>query len=756
MMVILLWWGIAPDVVAKSRTQVQQSRPRIAVVLAGGGAKGAAHIGVLKALEELRVPIDYITGTSMGAYIGGFYATGIPAQQLHDEVMRVDWNQGYRDRVDRSLRRVRDKEFEDRYQLNTDLGIRWIEIRAPKGVIQGQNMLRLLRETVGNLPRIPSFAQLPIPYRAVATDIVNLKPVELKSGSLIDAMMASMSVPGALPPYEVDGQLLVDGGVTDNMPVDVARKMGADTVIAVDISTDYKQQTDFTDFLTVTDQLSNYLVRQSTQRQADSLTPHDIYLKPDVGQMETTEFDRMADAYQKGYQAVMDQRQAFAALSLPEEDYQRYVAQKRQKAAQLQAEKQWVFARIELENQTHYRDSVLKQLLAIPAEAQVSQEEIEARIEALYALDRFELIRYRIESQDKQDILVVSVREKSWGPNYVNFHFALEDDFASQSLYSVGVSTNFTGLNSLGSEVRVDMEMGSNRKIFAEYYAPITQDQKVFSTLSVNYRKDDLNVPQSGFENIGLGASKDYLPATYTVTEGEVALGYQYRLWDEFKFGLRFGDGDASYSTLPSYGDMDFERRGVFARYRVDTLDSYTLPNHGFFLNLDYLVSDDQVAFSGALDQDDYHTTVYEYSITLKGATQYGRHTLIGNAEYGEVKSSESIAPISPKTIGGLLNLSGIPRDSLLGQNKAFTSLVYRYRWFDNDFGLFTSPVYLGVSLEYGGVWSDPSVNLRNAPLYHAGSLFAGIDSPLGPVMVGYGRTQQNYDSVYVSVGYAF
>ncbi len=200
---------------AYAQTQADKSapRPKVAVVLAGGGAKGAAHIGVLKALEEMKIPVDIITGTSMGAYVGGLYAIGMSAGEIESFIYSVDWNNGYRDRVDRSQRRVRDKEYEDRYQINTDLGLRFGEIRAPTGVVQGQNMLRILRETTGNLGRFDSFDQLAIPYRSVATDILELEEVVIDNGYLVDAMMASMSVPGALPPYELNGHLLVDGGV---------------------------------------------------------------------------------------------------------------------------------------------------------------------------------------------------------------------------------------------------------------------------------------------------------------------------------------------------------------------------------------------------------------------------------------------------------------------------------------------------------------------------------------------------------------
>jgi NTE family protein len=583
-----------------------------------------------------------------------------------------------------------------------------------------------------------------------------MKPVVLDRGLLVDAMMASMSVPGVLPPYKLGNQLLVDGGVTDNMPVDVAREMGADHIIAVDISTDYKTEQDFTNVWAVADQLSNYLVRQSTQRAAETLTAKDIYLKPDIGDMDTADFDLMEHAYQKGYQAVMAQRSQFAKFALSPAEYRQYQLQKQQHLKAFQHPEQWVFDRVELDNHSHYSDDVLKQLLDISPGQKMTREEIEARIDTLYAQDRFERIQYRIEKRKKQQVLVVSVQEKSWGPNYVNFHFGLEDDFHTQSQYSLGVSVNFTDLDSKGSELRLDMETGSDRKVYAQLYSPLTDDQKLFSTASLSYTKYERNIPQKGFKDTSLSATKDYVPVYYQEFSGELALGYQYRLWDEFTLGIRASDGKAGLSTIESAGTADYDRLGFFGRYRLDSLDSYSLPNSGYFLNLDYLLSHDRVASEAGGLTDSYDETVYEYSLRAIGATSFGRHTLVANAEYSAVKSKQSIAPIVPRAIGGLLHLSGIPRNSLIGENEAFTSLVYRYRWFDNDFGLFTSPVYLGASIEYGGVWSDKSIHLNNAPLYVAGSVFAGIDSPVGPVMLGYGRTEQDYDSYYLSVGYVF
>jgi len=755
-LLLCLFGSVASNAMAQTESQ-PESREKVAVVLAGGGAKGAAHIGVLKALEELRVPVDVITGTSMGSYVGGLYATGMSADEIESFIETVDWNSGYRDRVDRSQRKVQDKEYEDRYQLTTDLGLRWGEVRASRGIVQGQGMLKLLRETTGNLPPFASFDDLAIPYRSVATDIIELKPVVIGEGYLVDAMMASMSVPGALPPYQLNGKMLVDGGVTNNMPVDVAHDLGADVVIAVDIGTEYKDEEDFTTFLTVADQLSNYLVRSTTARQAELLTDKDFFLRPDVGDMETTEFDRMPEAFEKGYQAVMARKEQLQKLSLSSADYQHYIEHKQDVRRDLRYGDEITVEKVVINNHTHYSDTLLENRLELEAGQRYTLKQVEQSVQDLYALDRFELVTYRYDEIDGQDALIVDVNEKSWGPNYLNFRFFLEDDFSTDSQYSIGMSTNFTNLNSHGAELRTNFEIGTDKLIEAELYSPFFSSQKTFTTLALTYSNEKRNAPLSGFDDTTLEATKNYAPISYTEWVAQWALGYQDTLWRRFMAGVRYTDGKGELSSVPSFGDVAFERLGGFANYRIDTLDNYSLPRSGFYLDLNYLVSHDKsVGDTIFVEEQRDEDTSYELGAKMIAAHTFSRHTLVANIDLGFVESKNSSVPIDPEEIGGFLNLSGIPRNSLIGQNKVFGSLVYRYRWFDNDFGLFSSPFYIGASLEYGGVWSDPDIKLPDAPLYTAGSVFAGVDSPIGPVMFAYGRTEQNYDSFYLIIGTTF
>lgn len=583
---------IATPSVAQVKNEDTPTRPKVAVVLAGGGAKGAAHIGVLKALEEMHIPVDIITGTSMGAYVGGLYATGMSADEIESFIYSVDWNSGYRDRVDRSQRRVRDKEYEDRYQITTDLGLRFGEVRAPTGVVQGQNMLRVLRETTGNLGRFDSFDELAIPYRSVATDILELDEVVIGNGYLVDAMMASMSVPGALPPYKLNGHMLVDGGVVNNMPVDVARAMGADVVIAVDISTDYKTEDDFTGLFTVADQLSNYLVRRSTQQQVETLQEHDVYIRPNVGQMETVEFDKMPWAFQSGYDITKEMESKLAGLRLSNTEYQKYIDHKQEVRKKLVYGDDRVVDEIVIVNNTHYSDVLLTNRLELETGRKIETAEIEKAVENLYALDRFELITYHFEEVDGSNLLVFDVNEKSWGPNYLNFRFFLEDDFDTDSQYGIGMSTNFTNLNSHGAEMALNVEMGTDKLIEAELYSPVLSSQEFFVAGKVAYSSEGRNLPVSD-DDSNLSSVNDFLPVSYTEFVSEIAIGIQPTLWQELRLGGRYSSGSIELSTLASVGNLDFERRGLFANYRLDTLDDFAFPTRGLLVDLEYLVSHD-------------------------------------------------------------------------------------------------------------------------------------------------------------------
>ncbi|GAL21411.1 putative patatin-like phospholipase [Vibrio maritimus] len=509
------------------------------------------------------------------------------------------------------------------------------------------------------------------------------------------------------------------------------------------------------------EQLSNYLVRRSTEEQMQALEERDVYLHPTVGQIATTDFSSMPEAYELGYQAAYQNEQQLRALSVNGASYQRYIDDKQEARRELVYGDENVVDKIVINNQSHYSDELITTRLGLAAGEQLETDEIEQRIEELYALDRFELITYQYKEVEGETNLIVNVKEKSWGPNYMDFRFYLEEDFNANSFYSIGVSTNFTDLNDRGAELRVNADFGTDKRVEAELYSPFMLNQDFFWLAGVKYNSDkrsvlcQVNETEEECVTPALEGSADFIPVTYREWQGEVAAGYQPTLWQEFKVGARFTKGESFVSPLPSAGKFDFDRRGLFVNYRLDTLDDFSLPTKGWYVDLEYLHSRD----SGEQNINDgiseFSDHAQEISIKTKYAHTTGRNTFVGSFDAGMIETENDSLPVSPRELGGFLNMSGIPRNSLIGQNKVFGSVVYRYRWFDNDFGMFQSPVYLGASAEYGGVW-DGDKSLSNAPLYLAGSLFAGIDSPVGPIMLSYGQVETGLRSFYLIIGAAY
>ncbi|WP_438863129.1 patatin-like phospholipase family protein [Neptunicella sp.] len=218
------------------------NRPCTALVLGGGGARGGAHLGVIRQLESQNIPIDIIVGTSIGAFIGGLYASGSSPDEIHKILTELNWGSGYRDRVYRDEMPMRRKHQRDEFPIRLDLGVDLDGIKMPKGVLLGQAMAELVVQAFGVQPDLAHFDQLPIPFRAVATNLINRDAVVLDSGSLVSAVQASMSIPGVVRPMQLNGLLLVDGGVANNLPISIAKQLGAERVIAVDIEAPLKTQ----------------------------------------------------------------------------------------------------------------------------------------------------------------------------------------------------------------------------------------------------------------------------------------------------------------------------------------------------------------------------------------------------------------------------------------------------------------------------------------------------------------------------------
>src|SRR5271169_6165283 len=282
----------------------EPSRPRICLVLSGGGARGMAHIGVLRVLEDLKIPIDCIAGTSMGAVVGGLYASGMSAAQIDATIRSVNWQEAFRDAPPRRDLAFRRKQDDRNFLVRLPLGLKHGKILLPKGFIQGQKLQETLRQLTLPFSNSTDFDLLPTPFRAVATDLVTGNAVLLDKGDLSIAMRASISAPGLFAPVETQGLLLVDGGLAENLPIDVARQMHADILIVSDVSFPLQTRAALDSALSISNQMLAILVRKDADRQRATLAPSDILIEPAIGTASSTDFNAAVSTIGAGEDAA--------------------------------------------------------------------------------------------------------------------------------------------------------------------------------------------------------------------------------------------------------------------------------------------------------------------------------------------------------------------------------------------------------------------------------------------------------------------
>ncbi|HEY9199267.1 MAG TPA: patatin-like phospholipase family protein, partial [Gammaproteobacteria bacterium] len=351
---------LRPALAAEPRAD-SADRPKIGLALSGGGARGAAHVGVLRVLEELRIPIDCIAGTSMGSIIAGLYAAGMTPDEIEAALKTMDWENIFNDKPPREERSFRRKRDDDLYLVKAKPGYSDGEIKLPSGLIQGQKFDLALRKLALRASKTHDFDELPIPYRAVASDIGTGEMVVLGEGDIAVAMRASMAVPGAFAATVIDGRTLVDGGITNNLPISVVRDMCADIVIAVDISTPLMKPEEVRNVLKITEQLTGIMTRTNTEQQIATLTERDVLIIPDLGDITSGDFMRSKDAVATGLAAADAKRAELARLSVTQAEYRAHIAAR--KAADVENP---IVEFVRIDNRSRLADGVIRERLHIP------------------------------------------------------------------------------------------------------------------------------------------------------------------------------------------------------------------------------------------------------------------------------------------------------------------------------------------------------------------------------------------------------
>ena len=714
-------------------------RPRICLVLSGGGARGMAHIGVLKVLEELKVPIDFIAGTSMGAVVGGLYASGMTVSQIADTMRSLDWQEAFRDAPPRRDLAFRRKQDDRNFLVRLPLGLKHGKILLPKGFIQGQKLQETLRQLTLPFSNSTNFIELPTPFRAVATDLETGAAVLLDRGDLAIAMRASISAPGVFAPVDYQGRLLVDGGLAENLPIDVARAMHADILIVSDVSFPLRPRDQLDSALSISNQMLAILVRKDADRQKATLGPQDILIEPVLGATASTDFTQAVSTIARGEEAARGLTLKLAALGVGDGAYQAYLARRATRQPGLPVLK---FVRVDVQSKRYEKTIVaeMQPLVGKPLDLNA----VGSRITELYGLGYFETLDYTLVDEhngtDDDTGLEVRARRKSWGPNYVRFGLNLEDNFQGNSQYNAAVQFLLTEINDLGAESLTEMQIGSDSKVTSEFYQPLDALRTWFVAPSARIEVRDLPIYLNNLE-----------VADFRDREAEADLDFGRTLgnWGEIRAGYHRING----LTYDRYGNPDlvtpqYNNGEYFFKFSYDQLDNVHFPREGQTFSLQWDANRTNLGADIATDR---------VTADWLMASSRGRNTLLlwtsaGATLDGRLKPSDVQDFYS---LGGFFNLSGLAPLSLLGPNYAIARAIYFRKIGSGGEGFFDFPAYIGASLEIGNTWARRS-EISYASAHKDGSVFLAFDTFLGPVYLGTGYDQTGNSGYYLFLGRTF
>jgi NTE family protein len=732
-----------PTAPSSDTTATQPPRPKIGLVLSGGGARGAAHIGVLKVLEELRVPVDVIAGTSMGSIVGAAYATGMTVPQMQKAIASITTQGLFNDQPPRQDETMRRKDDDLLPYFVPELPLTRDGVQLPLGVVTGIALEGELRKLV-QVTNVRSFDDLPIPFRAIATDIGTGEMVVLKEGSVVQAIRASMSVPGAVAPAEVGNRQLVDGGLVRNLPVDIARSMGAEIIIAVNLGTPLLRPDQITSVLSVSLQMINILTEQNVNRSLAEITAKDILILPELGDYSAADFDNLVKTVPIGEAAARKVADRLRALSLPPEQY---AAVRARQAAPATVAALTVDA-IKVEGTHFVSDAIVLQSMQTRVGEPLNRDTIDLDMRRIYGRGDFETVNYTMQEIDGKRTLVVLVKEKPWR-NYVRFGLELEAALGDQANFNLLASHRLKYLNSFGGEWRNDVILGSDVLLSTELYQPLSARQYFFVAPHLRFLIDEFDLYASDLR------FAEYRDQTFVAG---IDLGANFIQYGEARLGARVGHrnfdlrsggvlvlpgSDQQLVATPPTGSTNI---GAFTFAGVlDRLDSINFPRYGYYARGDVYTSTE------LLGADEPYT---RWAALVSVPFTWGPHTVDATISGGGKIGADAIPPYDQFPLGGFLRLSGLSPQQLRTDSFAFGRLIYRGRV--ANLPLFEG-IYVGASLEAARL--KPLVPLWRGsfvPGYltvTAGSVFLGIDSPLGALYLAFGYSNSDNKAVYLFLG---
>ena len=722
--------------------QAHAGRPRIGLVLSGGGARGAAHIGVLKVLEENHVPIDAIAGTSMGAVVGGLYASGLSAADIERVMTSVDWEDAFRDRPARKDLNFRRKLEDQNFLVKFPLGLKGRKFRLPRGLVQGQKLNQILRSLTLPVAQVQDFDHLAIPFRAIATDIVTGDRVVLDHGDLTTAMRASLSAPGVFAPVEIDGRLLVDGGLSSNLPVDVAREMGVDVLIVVDCGFPLLERNKLESVATVTQQMLAILIRHNANDQRRTLTDRDVIIDPALGDFSSLDFTEHDRAMRIGEQAARGAEARLAALSMPQEQFQRLVDAR----ASLRSSPPRIDF-LEIEPGAKRYEGAIQAVFGDQVGKTADPTMLGKRVDELYGQGNLEILDYRVVQAaagpdgDPSYGLSLNARRNSWGPNYLRFGLQLQNDFEGNSSFNAAVRGTLAEITKYGGEWVWDVQIGETPRVHTELYLP------------AGYRSRWFVAPHAQFEirTLPVLGENEHVLAEYRVrsTDYGIDFGRELSNYGEVRVGWGRNLGESQVRVgEPVLGTQEFDSRTYFGEFRYDSVNDVNFPRQGATFSLGWQAEREG---KGTLNDSNADLLVYDQLY----AHSWGRNTAILWGSAGLRLDADIDIVRSFFSLGGFLNMSGFAPDSLVGPNYAILRAIYYRQVGTAGTGFLNLPMYVGASVEQGNVW-DARKDISFGSARTNGSVFLGLDTILGPVYFALGLNDDGSSAYYLFLGRTF
>jgi len=687
-------------------------RPRIGLVLGGGGARGFAHVAVLRELERQHVPIDCIAGTSMGALVGGLYASGLSAEAIEREMRALDWPRMFNDRLERPQRSFRRKRDDDLALVPGKPGIGNEGIKLAAGVLSGERVMLLLERLTQPVATRADFDALPIPYRAVATDLNTGAAVVLGEGNLAQAMRASMSIPGLFKPVILGDRVLVDGGLANQLPVDVVRAMGADIVIAVDVGTPLAALDETADLFQIIDQISSFMTVGSTNAQAATLGERDVLIRPRLGgEVLTGDFGKLDLALRIGEDSLDAVRPRLAALGVAGTEHEAFAA-----ARPAPATAPPVVDFVRLDNRSRYDDAFLLSRIRIAPGQPLDAGRLERDLLEIHGLETLDQVTYDLVEENGRTGVVVTVLPHRHGPNYLETGLSLYSDFQGDFFVNLRAGVLRAPVNPLGGELRGLLQLGDEPGLLLDYYQPTGVDGDWFVTAQASLETPKFSLFDRG-ERI----------AVYRVPNAgiELGLGREFGNFGAATLALRRRQGDIELEVGdPVFDGIGFDQGEAELAYTYDRLDSLYLPRAGRYAMVSRLVSRRALGAEADFEQA---------NVDLLYAGAIGKHSGFGGLRW-HASSADAVPLTSQFRLGGLTRFAGYRPNERLAENYA---LAYAGYTFELGRVLSRSAV-LGGTLELGRAWSRGQ-DFDDAPSELHGSVYFGFDSWIGPVQLGYG-----------------